>query len=583
LKLGHVAHCRTIALDTLRLQARLDFTLSSELWTWIEPRCRSNTTTYLVAHNIVFDLAVTDGFSELARRGWTLEALYSKGITAIFRWRKGRKKLIGIDNTNLFPGKLEKWGEVLGLPKLEINFNTVSDSDLAIYCRRDVDIMLASWRNWLSFLDVHDLGAFKMTVGATALNAWRHRFMPVAVHIHSNPKALELERESYHGGRVECLWTGKRQDGPFYYLDVNSMYGYVLSRYNFPAGLSGYVETDEISLLIRRLERHSVIARVLIETDTPWYPVFYQKQIVYPTGMFWATLTTPEIIHAGQAGALRGVSAVAWYRQAPLFSKFVHYFYELRQSYHTDELKAYNNICKLLINSLYGKFGQLGMRQEKIGECPVDQIWSSNGYDIAKDEYFRQFALAGGVYEERRSGEAYNAFPAIAAHVTAYARLYLYRLVQKVPAGHVFYMDTDSLVVDEIGKQALFASMNSSRLGALKVEHSSQTLEIYAPKDYKMDGRNRTKGIRSDAVQIAPDVYQQVQFSRLEGLIRQGSLTGAVTRMIEKRLDRRVRSGLVLASGWIEPFRLYLEAEQAESLGQLSLPLKQSAESSQSA
>ena len=556
LKLGHVVFCRTLRGERLKIQRRITFKTPAQFADFVDAACRNRTTIYITAHNISFDIAVVDGFRTLHERGWKMNSFYTKGITSIFRWTKDEKKLIAIDNTNLFPGSLEYWGEIMGIPKLKVDFDNVTDKDLETYCIRDVEIMIKCWLTWMDFLDTNKCGAFKMTVGATALNTWRHRFMPVTVHIHNDPLALMLERQSYRGGRTECLFQGKITGQPFYYIDINAMYGHVLSRYLYPAGISDARETNSLNILIRKLSQFAVVARVTIDIDEPWFPYKTNNRTIYPVGRFTTTLTTPELKLCYQKGWIQGVHALAWYRQAPLFSKYVKHFGALKTLYTHDNNQGYATICKLLINSLYGKFGQSGFEQKQIGETDIDDIWNMTVCDVETGEFYRMIALAGGVFEERKTGESFHSFPAIAAHVTAYARMYLYRLVRRITPGHVYYMDTDSMIVDRIGLNEMDVMLDPDEIGSMKIEHQSEDLSIFAPKDYIMGDRVRLKGIKKDAVMITPGVYKQTHWFHLPGLIRIGSLSGSMTKTIVKHQRRVILSGHRGADGWISPFCL---------------------------
>lgn len=560
LKIGVVQHYRAVDDDRLRLQSELVFRHNAEFWDYVDGRCRQKTTTYLTAHNIVFDLAVLNGFSELAERGWELESFYTKGMVSIFRWKNGTRKITGIDNGNLFPGKLRLWGDILGFPKGEVDFDTVSEDDLIVYCRRDVEIMVKCWLTWLDFLDVQDCGSFRVTVGSTAFSAWRHRFLKAKVHIHDNPLAMMLERESYKGGRVEVLYKGRLDDGPFYYLDINNMYGYVLTRYTYPSGIWDAKETDSISMLIKKLEKYAITARVTINTTEPYFPYKFNGHTCYPVGRFTTTLTTPEIHLCFQRGWMEAVHAIAWYRQEPLFAEYVKTFYDLRMKYRKEGNSGFAQICKLLVNSLYGKFGQQGFEQKVIGKTDIQDIWTESVLDIVTQEFYRHIALGGQIYEERKTGESYNSFTAIAAHVTAYARLYLYRLCLLVPHGHVFYMDTDSLIVDKVGKEHLAALMDENTLGSLKVELESPWVEINAPKDYAMEGRSRMKGVTPGSKEVQPGIFEVTQWERLNGMIRRGTSNGYYTRKGLKHQRRNITSGVVLPSGWVQPFEIDLPA-----------------------
>jgi hypothetical protein len=529
---------------------------ADDLWDQVDRWVSCKTTVYLVAHNIVYDLAVTGAFERLDALGWELTTFYSKGMVSLFRWRKDGKKLVGIDDTNFFDGSLDKWSQVVDLPKLAVDFETVSDDNLWLRCRRDVDIMVRLWKLWLDFLDDNDCGAFKSTVGSTAFNTWRYRFLKQRMMIHSNEKALALEREAYHGGRSEAFWVGRRDDGPFYYLDVNNMYGYVLSDNLYPSVLYGQSDHGDLYRLAMKLAKYSVVARVIVNTDEPIFPYELGGFTAYPVGMFEATLTTPELKYAIDRSWLVDVLSLAWYRQEALFSDYIRYFHTLRHRYEGEGNVGFAKICKLLNNSLYGKFGQRGLKQELIGTCPQGKTGRETIYDERLGMYYDQVYLAGRVYREWSEGESYNSFPAVAAHVTAYARLELWTLLNRVPAGHAFYADTDSLIVDSVGYEALTDRLDPVRLGYLKVERVSPWLEVNCPKDYAMDGRTRAKGISSKAV-IQPDGgFAQTQWTRLNGLVRDGMTDGYTTKKVVKHLARTVHSGEVQPTGWVQPFHL---------------------------
>ncbi|GAG17958.1 unnamed protein product, partial [marine sediment metagenome] len=183
LKVGVAKFCLRNDAGILVVEKELIFKTPGEFWSWVDERCKKKSTTYLVAHNLTFDLAVVNAFTEFPRHGWDLGSFYSKGMVSIFRWKDGERRLFGLDNSNFFAGKLDNWGKLLNYPKLEIDFETCTDEELLIYCDRDVEIMVKLWNVWLEFLDVNRCGSFKPTVSSTAFNTWRHRFMPDRVHI----------------------------------------------------------------------------------------------------------------------------------------------------------------------------------------------------------------------------------------------------------------------------------------------------------------------------------------------------------------------------------------------------------------
>lgn len=569
LRLGVAKFYELSREGSLSLRQRLTFTDPNEFVLWLDAICKKKSTTYIIAHNLVFDLSVCGLFYQLNLLGWKLDNFYSKGMVSIFHWKDGERRLKGLDNGNFFRGTLDSWGKVLGYDKLPIRFNQSTDSELTAYCERDVDIMVRLWQTWLAFLDSHDCGSFKPTVSSTAFNTWRHRFMTETVHIHIHEEAIRLERESYRGGRTECLWVGSRSDGPFYYLDVNNMYGYILATKPFPAGLYNY--SDHVSLygLAYKLERHAVIADVTIDIDEPWFPYKIDGRTCYPVGRFRTTLTTPELKLCIDRGWMVEAHSIAWYREEKLFTDYVETFNVLRHDYERQGDKGFAKICKLLVNGLYGKFGQRSLKIERIGECDPSIVKRERVYDEVRDTIFDQVYLAGFIYRELKEGESFHSFPGIASHVTAYARLHLFGLTRDVEKSHVYYMDTDSLVVDQLGYEALKDKIIPGKLGALKIEQQSPWLKIHAPKDYSMEGRFKLKGISPSAEKLSEGVYRQTHWLKLAGLIREGITEGYITKEVVKHQLRVIHSGVVQPGGWVQPFHLPLPQPAPVALPQL--------------
>lgn len=556
LKLGIAQLYTRVGDYGLEIKSESVFTDNQTFFSFLDKILRGNKTFYLIAHNIIYDMAIIDAFRELPKIGFTLGSLYSKGQVTILRWRKGKTRLIIVDNGNFFGGTLEKWGDIFEVPKIKINFDKCSFEELTVYCRRDVEIMVKSWRTWYKFLHDHNCGGFKITVGSTAFNAWRHDHIKERIYVHKFPHVLAMERDSYHGGRVECFYQGHQTGGPFYYVDINNMYGHIMREGFFPVGIQGYSEKLTIRRLIAYVTRYNVIARVTVNIDLPVFVKKVKGFTAYPLGRFDVTLTTEELKLALRNGWVEKLHAMSWYRTANIYESYIDQFYDLRMKYREEGNSGFETICKLLINSLYGKFGQTGLRQEIIGDADVNEIWSIPVIHLDNHTRSRQVALGGIIYEEFREGESYHAMPAVAAHVTANARLYLLEIIQLAGWGNTFYTDTDSLIVNQAGYDRIEGLISNNEIGKLKIEIQSDYLTVHAPKEYEMQGRKRIKGIKKNAIEISPGVFEQEQWPRLAGMLRDGMPQEYATVTIRKHHSRRIRSGLVGADGWVKPFHL---------------------------
>lgn len=542
--------------QTLYKQAEKVFTTQDEFMNWLMTCVRARQGVYLVAHNIVYDAAILDLFRLLPKRGFRLESLYSKGQVCIIRWKRNKTTLTMLDNGNIFAGSLARWGRIFDFPKLEINFETCTREELETYCRRDVEIMVRAWSEWLAFAKQNDTVGFRETVASTAFGTWRYKFMPVDPYVHKDQAVLSLEREAYHGGRVEVFQQGLMRFDTYYYLDINNMYGYVMKYGEYPYGLQGYTDKITTRRLVEYLRRYSVIARVNLTTDEPVFLHKVNGRAAYPVGTFEEVLTTNELIYAFEHGFVNQVLAAAWYKKAALFTDYVQTFYDLRMQYRQAHNAGFEQICKLLVNGLYGKFGQTGMKQKVIGKASPQEVWTETLIHADTGRHGQRVAIGGVVYDQIAEGESYHSMPGIAAHITANARLHLWSLIQQAGRENVYYCDTDSLIVNSFGYYNLEQSLDENKLGMLKIELSSPWVEIRAPKDYSMQGRNRIKGIRDNAEQLDSHTFRQEQWVKMAGLIRQGFQQGYTSKEIIKHQAREITSGLVDGTGRVTPFEL---------------------------
>ncbi|KKL66330.1 hypothetical protein LCGC14_2146050, partial [marine sediment metagenome] len=164
--------------------------------------------------------------------------------------------------------------------------------------------------------------------------------------------------------------------------------------------------------------------------------------------------------------------------------------------------------------------------------------------------------LLGELFELKGHSEAYNSFPAIASHVTAYARLYLWELMQACGHGNYVYCDTDSLMVTDVGLDNLTPYLSPTELGKLKLEKTVDHLIIRGLKDYSADEKIVIKGVRKSATQISDGVYRQEQWPSFKGIFKSTDANRYVVKHVTKHLTREYTKGDVGDNGVITPFVL---------------------------
>jgi len=566
LYLGYAVYVMTEPYQEKWLEA---FTAPHQFWDWVEEKIKSKSvsrTVYLFSHNAWFDFSVLHGFTELTRRGWKLVGhIIDTGKFSV-KFQKNGKNLFVVNTYQLFPTKLKKLGEVVGLKKMDVNLDEVEVEQVPLdvlkeYCRNDVEILKKSVLHWFEFIKKHDLGSFKITLAGQSFAAFRKKFLKNGeIVIHNNPVALDLERRAYRGGRTECFRIG-RMTGEFYKLDINSEYPFVMKTNSFPCRLLSTARNVKIKDLRKLVEHFCVIADVEFQIDEPAIGIKLNGKLIFPVGYLRGVLCTPEIEYLLENRCLTKCHTAAVYIKKPIFGEFVDHFYSLRQKYKAEKNSVYEYMCKIIMNSLYGKFGQRVEKWYEIGEVEDHDLFGIISEISDDDGELRQIYVFGGKAYMREPGvdESGISFPAIAAEVTAHARMYLWRLIKTAGIENVFYCDTDSLFTNREGYERLEESglIHDKELGALKLEETSDYLEILAPKCYTFGTKKKIKGIREKAKPHSEksNTFIQEEFWKMRRQIQYG-LKEQFTEIKEKQLKFTYDKGIVDEDGTVRP--LYL-------------------------
>ena len=552
LDFGWAAHRRTWKADTWTEPDWLRFESIDVLWDWLESKLHGKTRLYIFAHNWAFDFPVLNGFDELVERGWTLTGSVIQSPPVILRYRRAPHTLQFVDTLNIWRMPLAKLGESLDLPKLMMPHRGASPTDWNTYATRDVEIIMEACLKWWAFLRINNLGGFASTLAAQAFRTYRHRFMSHQILIDDNSDALSLARNALHGGRTECFFIGNVKER-IYKLDINSQYPAVMQCKPMPVKLIGHYRRVALDEMSDWLTKYCVVAKCRIKTNTPVYSVVWEDKLTFPVGEFITYLSTPELAYAITHNHLQQVDEAAVYEQAVIFKDFVDWLYAFKVKASADGREVDAHSAKYLMNSLYGKFGQKGLIYEK-DYATTDlspRVWLELDATTEQVYHHRQY---GGIVEtlvdETESRESH---PAIAAHVTAYARMMLWELMQCARRNNLFYCDTDSLWVNHDGFKRLGNYIHPTKLGWLEHEGTHDDVRIFGPKDYTIGIQRTIKGIKAKARRIDEATYEQEKFTTLIGLLRTGDLSAPQVSKITKHLKRQYTKGTLTASGRVEP------------------------------
>lgn len=509
----------------------------------------------VISCNLHHDLSVLDAFNLLTNDGWELTSMYLSGKTAIIRFRKNGQSIVFEDASNRLRGSIKKWGELLNLPKMEIkDFNQASDEELLAYCKRDVEILMKMHLEFFKFIQEHDLGSEKSTLASQAFTAFRHRFMRHKILIHGNEEVIKLERAAYGGGRVSVFNVLPQIGVPIYHLDINSFYPFLMREFPYPYKLIKIIRPKNKSHLEKLLENFCLVGVFIIHPDVPAIRRKVKDKILYPCYPFIACLCTPEIKLALERNWILDIGEVAVYEKDYLFKEFVDYFYNLRRKYKEEGNAVFEEMCKIILNSLYGRFG---IRKRLIIDI-TNEIDPVDGIDFIVGLHDRKlrgvYHIGDKLYTEIDFGESENSLVAVAAHVTAYGRCYLWHLIEQAGLNNVFYCDTDSLFVNEEGYQNIQHLVNASELGKLKLVGKATYAHFRARKDYIFGNNEKIKGLPYNSLQINENTYIREIWPKIRTMLGNPEKDYAIFYQLY-HLSRLCFDGIPDKNGQVRPFK----------------------------
>ncbi len=391
--------------------------------------------------------------------------------------QKGNTDITFIDTMNYAQFSVDKLGKILDIPKLKtpafIGHKPNSKAEweeMTTYNIRDSQISQKIIKFFFSAFS--DLGATpKLTIASTAMSLYKNRFLKETYNQISSFDLLE-QFQGYYGGNTHAYSRGKIED--YYYYDFNSLYPSVM-RNEYPDPNSMRI-THKNTLWY--IENYQGLSKVSVYCPYMKYPLLpyrhkdkSEQKLLFPVGNFTGWYTHAELNEALRLGyIIKKVHKTYYYLDECLpFRDYVEELYNLRLQY-KKEGNAMELVVKLLMNSLYGKFGQKFLDRDN---------WEVFNHTIEQLNSLKSFERIGNYIMTKKDAKpAAFCIPIWAIYTTAYARLKLHEYMLKADP---VYVDTDSLITKK-----KFAS--SDKLGKLKLELYINNGMIVKPKFYTITG-----------------------------------------------------------------------------------------------
>lgn len=379
-----------------------------------------------------------------------------------------------IDSLKVIPLKVEQIPKAFGLAEAKgsIDYQLYREkgyeltADEISYISGDVTIVAKA----LAYM--FGQGLTKMTQGSNALNDYKVMFLDYFKYFFPNIKEADQDiRRSYRGGFTYCNPRFQGQDvGSGIVLDVNSLYPsrmkYEILPYGMPHWFDGEYEADEAwPLYVQHMRCSFFLKDDMIPTIQIKNSMYYSNNEYLREATdadLWLTNVDLELFQ--EHYRLADVEYLGGYKfrgGKGFFDEYIDKWMDVKIEASKSGNKGMRTIAKLMLNSLYGKFGTNPHVTNKLPELRDD---------------------GSCLYRVNREPDRDPVYIPVATFITAYARAYTIRAAQRV-YDRFLYADTDSLHLlgDEI-PDGLYVDDNE--LGAWKHESSFHRAKFIRQKCY---------------------------------------------------------------------------------------------------
>jgi len=398
-----------------------------------------------------------------------------------------------------------------------------------------------------------------LTLPGLAMRIYRSQFMPENT-IYQLLGNIEKDiRESYTGGAVDVYIPHNRKNTVFditralfqkiFIYDANSLYPFIMAETQMPIGKPFAFTGD-----IRKIDPEA-FGFFYCKITSPAYlehPILQRRiktengiRTIAGLGSWSGWIFSKEMDNAMKYGYQFEILKGYEFQSGDIFSEYINTMYNLRMEYEKDH--PMNLVAKLLMNSLYGKFGmrlestqveifdtddesEAGLLKDMLdlyGKTVKDFIKLDNHIVTVRDTLLH--------YEYNENEDMFHGLDvniAIASAVTAGGRMWM-TYFKNNPLYKIYYSDTDSAAINK----PLPSFMVGSALGQFKLEHVVKRAVFLAPKVYGLvtvDGKEivKIKGITNE---VMPNIH----IGDLERLL----ILDSTKEIIQEKMYKKVIEG----------------------------------------
>lgn len=522
--------------------------------------------TWLYAHNLNFDLAVTKLPLLLAGSGWVTGDMAVDGASPWMVLSRDHAKLVIADSHAIWPVQLAELAQLQGIVKPPLPDDDEMSTWLA-RCAADTLILHTALLTAMDWHDRNQLGRWALTGAAIGWNTMRHLQSartskkartarerlglpgvdPAAqpIVIDPDPDGITHDRLAVYGGRRQTWRHGRLPAGQYHEIDFERAYQTVMATMALPRKRGRWFDSLPVDsrLLDDPVHQWGVIAEVELETDTPRWPCRLavaptepapgekpeitgmpansKSRVFYPVGRFRTILAGPDIAEARRLGCLRAVHHGQVHQLGHAIQPWAQWSVTAQDDPGTPAVVRL--ALKHQGRAVAGKWAAKGWTKTIIGAATTYGWGYADAWVNESGARGAIIDMAGTKFLSVPDRDADNAYPAVLAWIESYVRVALGRAIEALGAALIVQCDTDGLIVDMTSLGAPGA-VTGPAAGAARLARGRATAALASANAVTVPLRLREKTIYRTLEVVGP------QHLTLDGQKRWSGVPASATR-----------------------------------------------------
>lgn len=533
------------------------------LWEEITSHARRSERTVVVAHNLAYDLRISQAFDQLARLGWAIDRPTFSGEHVSLTARRADMSLVFVDSLTLLPLGLVRVGDLLDMPKQAMPKQSATHERWAEYCTNDVAILARAYMAVVDWLSKEDLGGFARTGSGVGWHTMLRRHLHGDVLVHRRPEVREVEAAAMYAGRCEVWRHGHFRKEKLHVWDAELAYASVCATEPLPMALQDEVRGLRLPAMLSMAPRWAFLVEAHVDAAVPVLPFADDVGVCWPTGTFQGWWWAHELGLAASEGAqVRPIRA--WrYRAGPWLASWAAWVREVVADDATPEARIRGLAAKHWQRAVIGRSAMKYRDWAEQGPAWAPGVSYMPLLDT--DTGARGAALTLGEQRwEAWSTEWWGqALPQLLSSVMAHCRVRLWAAMREAGLENVTYVDTDSLIVTAAGHDRLCYAVSAGRLWSLRYKGGHKGLEVIARQLVEGSTYRRLAGVPKNSRRTGRLTYEGEAWEGLTTSLGEGHPGEVHVRRAKIALTGVDTSRLHLPGGGTEPFRVVDGVRQA--------------------